>query len=162
MARIYLDMWVVYTPDGITLEDTKKDEQTGEEYTQLITVPASVMQELQASVKIDITPKGAFDKYAQELSLENLLNAGYFSMERLPELKLYVNSLSDDSVMPKQKLLSIIEEQEEEQRKIAMIKQQAQMMQYRANQFLNSDVDSQAMQIDEASGMSNENVEQVV
>ncbi len=162
LARIYLDMWVVYTPDGITLEDTKKDEQTGEEYTQLITVPASVMQELQASVKIDITPKGAFDKYAQELSLENLLNAGYFSMERLPELKLYVNSLSDDSVMPKQKLLSIIEEQEEEQRKIAMIKQQAQMMQYRANQFLNSDVDSQAMQIDEASGMSNENVEQVV
>ena len=162
LARIYLDMWVVYTPDGITLEDTKKDEQTGEEYTQLITVPASVMQELQASVKIDITPKGAFDKYAQELSLENLLNAGYFSMERLPELKLYVNSLSDDSVMPKQKLLSIIEEQEEEQRKIAMIKQQAQMMQYRANQFLNSDVDSQAMQIDKASGMSNENVEQVV
>lgn len=162
LARIYLDMWVVYTPDGITLEDTEKDEQTGEEYTQLITVPASVMQELQASVKIDITPKGAFDKYAQELSLENLLNAGYFSMQRLPELKLYVNALSDDSVMPKQKLLSIIEEQEEEQRKIAMIKQQAQMMQYRASQFLNSDVDSQAMQIDEASRIPNENVEQVV
>lgn len=150
LARIYLDMWIVYTPGGIVLEDTEKDEQTGEEYTQLITVPASVMQELQASVKIDITPKGAFDKYAQELSLENLLNAGYFSMQRLPELKLYVNALSDDSVMPKQKLMSIIEEQEEEQRKIAMIKQQAQMMQYRASQFLNSDVDSQVMQIEEA------------
>ncbi len=162
LARIYLDMWIVYTPGGIVLEDTEKDEQTGEEYTQLITVPASVMQELQASVKIDITPKGAFDKYAQELSLENLLNAGYFSMQRLPELKLYVNALSDDSVMPKQKLMSIIEEQEEEQRKIAMIKQQAQMMQYRASQFLNSDVDSQAMQIDEASRIPNENVEQVV
>jgi len=162
LARIYLDMWVVYTPDGIVLEDAEKDEQTGEEYTQLITVPASVMQELQASVKIDITPKGAFDKYAQELSLENLLNAGYFSMQRLPELKLYVNALSDDSVMPKQKLMLIIEEQEEEQRKIAMIKQQAQMMQYRASQFLNSDVDSQAMQIDEASRMSNANVEQAV
>lgn len=162
LARIYLDMWVVYTPDGIVLEDTEKDEQTGEEYTQLITVPASVMQELQASVKIDITPKGAFDKYAQELSLENLLNAGYFSMQRLPELKLYVNALSDDSVMPKQKLMLIIEEQEEEQRKIAMIKQQAQMMQYRASQFLNSDVDSQAMQIDEASRMPSEKVEQAV
>lgn len=150
LARIFLDMWVVYTPDGIVLEDMERDEQSGEEYTQLITVPASVMKELQGSVKIDITPKGAFDKYAQELSLENLLNGGYFSMQRLPELKLYVSALSDDSVMPKQKLLSIIEEQEEEQRRIAMIKEQAQMMQYRANEFLSRDVDSQARQIEEA------------
>ncbi len=150
LARIWLDMWVVYTPDGMVLEDTETDPQTGEEYTQLITVPESVMSELQGTVKVDITPKSAFDRYAQELSLENLLKGGYFSPEMLPQLKLYLEALPDDSTMPKQKLLEIVEKQEEEQRKIAMIKAKAQMMQHRASQFLNGDVETQASQISQA------------
>ena len=147
LARIWLDMWVTYTPNGITLEETTVDQQTNEEYTRLIEVPATVMEQLQADVKVDITPKSAFDKYAQELSLENLLKAGYFSPQMLTQLELYVNALSDDSVMPKQKLLDIIDKQKEEQRKIAMINAQAQLLKQRANQFINSDVNGQASQI---------------
>ena len=140
-------MWVTYTPNGLTLEETQVDPQTNEEYTQLIKVPSSVMEQLKADVKVDITPKSAFDKYAQELSLENLLKQGYFSPQMLPQLKLYVNALSDDSVMPKQKLLEIIEQQEEEQRKIAQINAQAQMLKQRASQFINNDAEGQASQI---------------
>ena len=147
LARIWLDMWITYTPNGLTLEETQVDPQTNEEYTQLIKVPFSVMEQLQADVKVDITPKSAFDKYAQELSLENLLKAGYFSPQMLPQLKLYVNALSDDSVMPKQKLLEIIEQQEEEQKKIAEINAQAQMLRQRASQFINNDIEGQASQI---------------
>lgn len=147
LARIWLDMWVTYTPNGLTLEETQVDPQTNEEYTQLIKVPSSVMEQLKADVKVDITPKSAFDKYAQELSLENLLKQGYFSPQMLPQLKLYVNALSDDSVMPKQKLLEIIEQQEEEQRKIAQINAQAQMLKQRASQFINNDAEGQASQI---------------
>lgn len=147
LARIWLDMWVTYTPDGIVLEDTETDPQTGEEYTELITVPASVMSELQGTVKVDITPKSAFDRYAQELSLENLLKAGYFSPQMIPQLKLYLKALPDDSTMPKQRLLNMIEEEEEEQRKIAELKMQAQLMQQRASQFLNGDVEAQVSQI---------------
>jgi hypothetical protein len=150
LIRIWLDMFIVYSADGITLEDTQTDPNTGEEITQLVTVPQTVMQELQATVKIDITPKGAFDKFAQEVSLENLLKAGYFSIQRLPELKVYVKLLDDDSVMPKAKLEEAIELMEEEQRKIAAINAQAQMMQQQANQFLNADPDAQAEQISEA------------
>ena len=150
LVRIWLDMFIVYSENGITLEDTKTDPNTGEEVTQLVTVPQTVMQELQATVKIDITPKGAFDKFAQEVSLENLLKAGYFSIERLSELKIYVKLLDDDSVMPKAKLEEAIELMEEEQRKIAMINAQARIMQQQANQFLNEDVDAQAEQISNA------------
>ena len=148
--RIWLVMFIVYSEEGITLEDTTTDPNTGEEVTQLVTVPQTVMEELQATVKIDITPKGAFDKFAQEVSLENLLKAGYFSIERLSELKTYVKLLDDDSVMPKAKLEEAIELMEEEQRKIAAINAQAQMMKQRANQFLNEDVDAQAAQMAEA------------
>lgn len=150
LVRVWLDMFIVYSAEGITLEDVIKDTQTGEETTQLVTIPQTVLQELQATVKVDITPKGAFDKFAQEVSLENLLKNGFFNIQRLGELKIYVKLLDDDSVMPKAKLEEAIELMEEEQRKIAVINAQAQLMSQRANQFLNSDPDAQAEQMSDA------------
>ena len=150
LVRIWLDMFIVYSEDGLTLEETTTDPNTGEEITQLVTIPQTVLQELQATVKVDITPKGAFDKFAQEMSLENLLNNGLFNVQRLAELKIYVKLLDDDSVMPKAKLEEAIELMEEEQRKIAMINAQAHLMQQQANQFLNAEPDVQADQLSEA------------
>lgn len=150
LARIWLDHITTYSKDGVTLEEETTDPQTGKEFTQLVTVPQSVLLELQASVKVDITPKGAFDKYAQELSLENMLKAGYFNAEKLSELKTYVSVLDDDAVAPKGKLEDAIEKIEEEQRKIAQINAQAQMLKQRASTFLDSDPDTQASQISEA------------
>ncbi|MBQ8044096.1 MAG: hypothetical protein IJ272_08135 [Clostridia bacterium] len=150
LVRIWLDMFITYSEEGITLEDTVTDPNTGEETTELVDVPQTVMQELQATVKVDITPKGAFDKFAQELSLENLLKNGFFNVQRLSELEIYVKLLDDDSTMPKAKLEEAIELMKEEQRKIAMINAQAQMMKQRANQFLNEDADAQAEQLSDA------------
>lgn len=150
LARIWLDMWTVYTPDGMVLEEEIKDEETGETYIQTVDVPASVLQNLKGTVKIDVTPKGAFDKYAQELSLENLLKAGFFAPQMVGQLKIYANALPDDSTMPKQKLLDICEEIEEEQRKIAQINAEAQIMQQRANEFLMGTPEDQANTISDA------------
>lgn len=150
LARIWLDMITVYSEDGIILEDEDVDDSTGETITQQIRVRQTVLQQLQASVKVDVTPKGAFDKYAQEVSMENMLKAGYFSQEKLGELKIYVEILDDDSVMPKQKLLEAIKKQEEAQAKIAMIQAQANDMIQRANQFLSGDVSQQVAQMQEA------------
>lgn len=144
IARIWLDHIITYSKNGIVLEEEVTDEVTGEEYTQPITIQQSILQELQATVKVDITPKGAFDKYAQEVSLENLLKAGYFSVEKLSELETYCDTLDDDSTMPKAKLEKAIEKMKEEQRKIAEIQAQAQMLKQRASTFLDSDPDSQA------------------
>lgn len=150
LARIWLDHIITYSTDGITLEEDQIDKQTGQEYTVPVNVSQIVLQELQATVKVDVTPKGAYDKYAQETSLENMFTNGMFSVEKLPELKIYVKLLDDDSVMPKQKLEDAIEYIEAEQKKIAMINAQAQMMQQRANQFLNADPEAQASQVGEA------------
>lgn len=145
LARIWLDMITVYN-DSITLEDITKDEN-GEEHIKTMKVYRASLEELQASVKVDITPKGAFDKYAQEQSMENLLINGMFSAQRISELKLYVKTLDDDSVMPKQKLEELIDQWEQDQQKIAIMNAQAQMMQARANEFLMNDPDSQADQV---------------
>lgn len=153
LARIWLDMITVYSQDGLKLEEEITDPQTGEEFIQIVTVPQITLQELQAAVKVDITPKGAFDKYAQEMSIENMFMNGMFSVQRLPELKRYVEALAYDSVMPKQTLEKIVESMEEEQEKIALMDSQAQIMQQRANQFLMEDPEAQASELMEAQGM---------
>lgn len=147
LAKIWLDMIIVYSQDGIKLEEEVTDPMTREQTIQLVDVPQTALQELQASVKVDITPKGAFDKFAQESSIENMFAQGMFNVQRLPELKTYVKLLDDDSVMPKVKLEEAIEMIEEEQEKIAMMNAQAQMMQQRAQQFLMEDPEAQASQV---------------
>lgn len=144
LARIWLDMWVVYTPDGMTLEEEVKDEETGETYIQTIKVPPTILENLKGTVKVDVTPKGAFDIYAQELSLENLLKAGFFAPEMVGQLRKYAEALPDNASMPKQKLLDICDKTEEEQRKIAEMEAEARIMQQRAMEFINSDPDAQA------------------
>lgn len=149
LAKIWLDMMIVYSSDGLKLEETIKDPNTGEELTQLVDIPQETLKELQASVKVDITPRGALDKYAQEISIENMFKAGMFNAQKLPELKIYVSLLDDESVMPKEKMEEAIKLIEEEQQKIAMMNAQAQLMQQRVSQFLNNDPNAQASQMSE-------------
>lgn len=151
LARIYLDYLIVYAVEGVNLEEKVTDPVTGEEMIQLVNVPQSALEQLKAAVKVDITPKSVYDKFAQEQTLENLLVSGLFNIQRLPELEAWANALDDDSVAPKQKILEIIERMKEEQRKIAMIQSNAQMMQMRANNFINEDPDAQADQMAMAS-----------
>jgi hypothetical protein len=150
LAKIWLDMIIVYSEDGLKLEQEVIDPMTREVTVELVDVPQASLEALQAVVKVDITPKGAFDKYAQEMSIENMFQAGLFNAQRLPELKTYVQLLDDDSVMPKQKLLEAIEVIEEEQRRIAEINAQAQIMQQNANKFLAEDPEAQASELLEA------------
>lgn len=163
LAKIWLDMMIVYNAEGLKLEETITDPQTGEETTEVVTIPQETLRELQASVKVDITPRGALDKYAQEMSIENMFKAGMFSHEKLPELKIYTNLLDDDSVMPKQKLEEAIRLEEEEQEKIAMLNAEAQLMKQRVNQFLSQDAEAQAGTINDIanSQVAEEVVEEV-
>ena len=153
LARIWLDMWVTYSQGGMKLEEEKTDPTTGEEYVELVDIPSSVLENLKGTVKVDITPKSSYDKYARELTLENFLKAGYFNPQKLGELKVYAKILPDDAIAPKQDILKAIEIEEEEQRKIAQINAQAQIMQQRASQFINGDVEQQASQIADAQNM---------
>lgn len=146
LARIWLEYLVVYSEDGVDMEEKVTDE-TGEETIQIVNVPQSALEQLQATVKIDITPKSVYDRFAQEQTIENLLINGLFTAQRVSELAAYASVLDDDSVAPKVKIQEAIEYIKEEQRRIAMIEAQAQAMQQRAQQFLMSDPDEQADQI---------------
>lgn len=159
VARIWLEYLVAYSDDGIDLEEEVTDE-TGEKYIQIVKVRQTTLKELQAEVKVDVTPKSAYDKAAREQTLENLLIAGLFQGDRVGELRVYAEALDDDAYAPKQKILDICDKIEERQIKIATIEAQAQLMQQRANQFLMEDPDAQAEQIAAARGQAQAEAEE--
>ena len=150
IATIDLEYFVVYAEDGVNMEETVTDPMTGEEYIQMVNVPQSVLQQLQAVVKIDITPKGVYDRFAMEQTMENFLMQGFFQPQRTAEFEAYVKALPDDCVAPKQDLLEAIENIKKTQAQIAQINAQAQLMQQRAQQFLMEDPDGQAQQMADA------------
>ena len=143
VARIWLEYIIAYSEDGIDLEEETTDEM-GEENIVVNNIPQSVLKALQATVKIDITPKCVYDKFAQEQTIENLLIRGYFAPEMVPQLRAYAEALPDDSVAPKQMILDICDKIEEKQLKIAKIQAQAQIMQQNAQQFIMSDAEQQS------------------
>ena len=161
VARIWLDYLIVHAVDGINLEEVSTDPTTGEEVVQVVNVPQVTLQQLQATVKVDITPKGVYDRFAQEQTIENMLLQGLLSAERVGELAIYAELLDDDSVAPKQKIKEAVELIRAEQQKIAQIQAQAQAMQQRANQFLMEDADSQASELAEAQMMAQMQAEQM-
>ncbi len=150
LARIWLDYLIVHSVDGINMEEATPDPNTGEEVVQIVNVPQVTLQQLQAVVKVDITPKGVYDRFAQEQTIENMLMQGLLSAQRVGELAIYAELLDDDSVAPKQKIMEAVELIREEQQRIAQIQAQAQAMQQRANMFLMEDADAQAQQIADA------------
>ena len=150
LARIWLEYLIVYSADGVNMEESVTDPNTGEETVQIVNVPQSALEQLQATVKIDVTPKSVYDKFAQEQTIENLMIQGFFTAQRVSELATYAEILDDDSVAPKMKILEAIDHIKEEQRRIAMIEAQAQAMQQRAQQFLMGDPDEQSSMIADA------------
>ncbi len=120
-ARIILDIIKAYFVDGLTLYTTS-DELNDLGQPEQIDTPFKITQEeleeLDLNLKIDITPQSAYDKMAQEMSLENLLTGGYITLEE------YTEALPEDSTMPKPTLESIIRRRQEKRKKITQMQQE--------------------------------------
>lgn len=144
LAKIWLEYLIIHAVKGVNVEETVTDPNTGEETVQIVNVPQVALEQLQATVKIDITPRTPFDRFAQEQTIENLLLNGLLHPQRMGELKIYYKILPDDAVAPKEMIGKAIDFMEEEQRKIAIMNAKAQAMQQRANQFLMGDPEEQS------------------
>jgi hypothetical protein len=119
LARIWYDMLKTYSTEGIIVTKEEKDEETGEVIETPYTISYDDLQRLKFNTKIDITPHSAYDKFAQEQSLENLFMSQIITFEE------YVKALPTDSVMPKQLLDKILKDRQETNKKMQQIEQEA-------------------------------------
>ena len=147
VAKIWLEYLIAYAKDGISLYEEVEDPKTGETQLQVVKVQQVTLRALQASVKVDVTPKSVYDRFAKEQTIENLLTAGYFNAEKVSELEVYAKTLDDDSVAPKREILEAIDYIKATQQKIAQIQMQQQMMNQRVQQFLTEGPGAQAQQM---------------
>lgn len=130
LARIWYEMLQTYSINGIVVTKEGKDKNTGKTIEIPYTIRYEDLQALKFNIKIDITPHSAYDKYAQEQSLENLMTS------QIITFKEYVNALSEDSVMPKPKLDKILRDREEEQTRLTQIQIQADKINSAMNQAM--------------------------
>lgn len=118
LAKIWFDMWKAYRVDGMKVFASQTDE-SGKESEMPYFISQDVLKDLKMNIKIDITPRSSYDRYAQEQSLENLMMQNKITFEE------YVDALEQDSVMPKTKLEKILKKREENNRKIQQMQMEA-------------------------------------
>lgn len=155
IARIFIDMWQAYAKDGLMIPyEIPSDAQNKGNRTQLVKIPTNVLDTLKATCKVDITPKSPYDRYAQELSIENLFKNGAINLEE------YANALDNDSVMPKTKLLDIIKKRKEVQTRINNIDNQAQQLKNQQQMILNQqqNIDATAEQGNQVAAQAQQNI----
>ncbi len=107
VALIWYDLWVTYNPNGIAVQDDQGSYM----------IPPEALEGLKINVRIDVSPTNPYSKYAQEQGIQNLLTGQFITFDE------YVESLDDDSSMPKGKLVEILEK-----RKMAQMQQMQQVM----------------------------------
>lgn len=124
IGMIIFDIWRAYNVKGMNVFspiDNKdlKDIQDGTKKYEMSTVSYEQLEKLKPFIKIEVTPKSAYDKYAQEQSFENLLVKNIITFEE------YVELLDTNSVMNKRNLVSLIRRRIEKQRQVQAIQEQA-------------------------------------
>ena len=134
LALCWLDIWIATSEETMHLINEEIQDDTGESTYTVEEIPTVLVENMNATVKIEVTSKGVYDKYAKEQSLENLANSTIFQNPQL--LEDYIEMLDDDSNMPKQNVLAVVKKRKERQARIAQIKAQGQLMQQQAQQYM--------------------------
>lgn len=129
LARIWFAMWKAYEVNGMKITYEQKDSE-GNIIEQPGIIPYEVLERLEPNIKVDITPKSPYDRYAQEQSLENLFMSDKITFEE------YVEALPQGSVMPKNVLEKIIARRKEKQAKLTQMQLEADKINSAMNQVM--------------------------
>lgn len=144
IGLIIFDMIKTYS-DDLMVVDESTDAVTGEVVENLVIIPKQILETLKLNIKIDVTPKSAFDKYAQESSIENLTQSQLFLPQNQQLLEDYVSLLDDDSTMPKSKLLELLKRRRERSKAVEQMELQAQQLKAQAQQNIANQQDIEAI-----------------
>ncbi len=118
IAAIWLDTWVAYNPNGMTVE-IEQDMEDGTKALAEQVIPAEVLQTLKANSRIDISPTNPYSKFAREQAIENALANGHITFDE------YVEALDEDGSAPKGKFEDILEKRKALAEEQAIAEQQA-------------------------------------
>jgi hypothetical protein len=129
LARIWFDMWKAYEVNGMNIMYEQKDSE-GNIIQEPGIISYEALQKLEPHIKVDITPRGSYDRYAQEMSLENLFMNDKITFDE------YVESLPADAVMPKATLEKIVNRRKENAQRLTEMQMEANQLESAMNQVM--------------------------
>ncbi len=99
IALIWFDMFIAYNPNGMVLTR----EQADENGSYIFTIPVEKLKALDVQIKIDVVNTSNTYSAIKDAQLKDLLDRNVITFEE------YVDSLSADSLMPKEAFRHIVE-----------------------------------------------------
>ena len=149
VSLLWMDLWISYNPDGI---DFEVEDDLGQKTAYHIS--QQELEMLKPTVRIDVSPDNQWTKLAEQQSLDGMLQNQMITLEEFADM------IPDNSSVPKQKLLRVIEK-----RKLAQqqMQQQAMLQQQMQQGMVTDEIDPQIVAQELlAQGMPEEEVQAII
>lgn len=148
VSLLWMDLWISYNPDGI---DFEIEDDLGN--VTPVHIDQAELEKLKPTVRIDVSPDNQWTKLAEQQSLDGMLQNQMITLEEFADM------VPDNSSVPKQKLLQVIEKRKAKEQEMMM--QQQMMMQ--GGQAPVTDIDPQIVAQELlAQGMPEEEVQAII
>lgn len=131
-AKLAIEIWAVYHPDGMDVLLTKTDEN-GNEFKEMRRITKEDWDNLKAEVRIDTSQDNPWTKEAEQNWLDGVLDKQHITFEE------YIDSSPEHGIIPKNKMQNIIKK-----RKALQMQQQAEQMQQQSAQMEQAQADPAA------------------
>lgn len=115
LAKLWLEIWMVYNPNGMQVMVEQEDPVTGEKTKSMQAITKDELDAMKPNIRIDTSNDNPWTKEAEQTWLDNALANQHITFEE------YVKLLPVGGIAPKAKLESIMAERQQQ-----MMMQQAQ------------------------------------
>lgn len=110
MARLWIELWAVYNPNGFEVLVEKTNPRTGEKYKELEKVTKAELDMMKPSIRVDTSQDNPWTKEAEQNWLDGVLEKGHISFEE------YIEASPAHGIVPKNKMLALLETRKAEQK----------------------------------------------
>ena len=108
-AKLAIELWMVYNPDGMNVLMADTDPVTGEEISVMKTITKEDWDRMKPDIRIDTSQDSPWTKEAEQNLLDALLDKQHITFDE------YVELSTEHGIVPKNKLKKVLERRKAEQ-----------------------------------------------
>lgn len=112
-AKLAIELWMVYNPDGMNVLMTDADPTTGEEISVMKTITKDDWDQMKPDIRIDTSQDSPWTKEAEQNLLDALLDKQHITFEE------YVELSTEHGIVPKNKIKKVLEKRKMQQAELA-------------------------------------------
>lgn len=104
LAKLWVEIWAVYHPEGIEVRMEETDKITGEKIQRMATITKEELDRLKPDIRIDTSQDNPWTKEAEQNWLDGVLDKQHISFEE------YIKVSPEHGIIPKNKMQALFEE----------------------------------------------------